>query len=308
MADRKQLAAVLIKVVVSVAIIAALAASADMDQIVQRLGRIGPGLFALALSLLSLLCLPHLLRWQILLARLGIDLPPRQSLQIIYVGYFFNQTLPSTVGGDFARLWYVHRYGISLNTALAAVLVDRVAGLAGILVLGLALGAVYADVLGPHVAYGISALSAAALVAALVFLHAAERIQRLIPLRPVRALAAISRSLNSALVSRGGIFAIAISVLIQLGAGAGAYLIAASAGVPLGFGDSILLFPLITLATVLPVSLAGWGVREGAAVVVLGMVGISREDALVVSVLFGLALLLVALPGGIVWIMRRRST
>ena len=56
------------------------------------------------------------------------------------------------------------------------------------------------------------------------------------------------------------------------------------------------------LVALIPVSLGGWGVREGAFVVLLGFYGVAPEQGLIVSVLFGLALLAASLPGLALWL------
>ena len=65
------------------------------------------------------------------------------------------------------------------------------------------------------------------------------------------------------------------------------------------------LVPIIMLMSMLPVSIAGWGLREGAAVVLLGEAGINPADALLLSVLFGLISLLIWGFGGLVWLASR---
>ncbi len=57
------------------------------------------------------------------------------------------------------------------------------------------------------------------------------------------------------------------------------------------------------LVTTLPISIAGWGVREGAMVAAFSLVGVPVEGALVLSILFGLLILLISLPGGVVWML-----
>jgi uncharacterized membrane protein YbhN (UPF0104 family) len=55
----------------------------------------------------------------------------------------------------------------------------------------------------------------------------------------------------------------------------------------------------------LPISIAGWGVRETAMVGLFGLIGVPNEGALVLSVLFGLIGIAVAIPGGVVWLASR---
>ena len=64
-----------------------------------------------------------------------------------------------------------------------------------------------------------------------------------------------------------------------------------------------IMLPLILLVSMAPISIAGWGVREGAMIVALALVGVSDGDALALSVLFGLALLVIGVIGGVVWIL-----
>ena len=66
----------------------------------------------------------------------------------------------------------------------------------------------------------------------------------------------------------------------------------------------VIVMPLVTLIMVIPISIAGWGIREGAMVVGLGYLGVIPESALALSVLYGLLLLTIALPGGLIWLVR----
>jgi glycosyltransferase 2 family protein len=74
---------------------------------------------------------------------------------------------------------------------------------------------------------------------------------------------------------------------------------------PITFVEALIVVPTVLLLTTLPVSVAGWGVREGAMVAGFGFLGIPAEGALTVSVLFGVAQILVSLPGGVVWMLGR---
>jgi uncharacterized membrane protein YbhN (UPF0104 family) len=61
------------------------------------------------------------------------------------------------------------------------------------------------------------------------------------------------------------------------------------------------------LVTMAPISFAGWGVREGAMIVGLGLAGIAAADALAVSVAFGLLQVVLGVPGGVLWLARRSA-
>jgi hypothetical protein len=64
---------------------------------------------------------------------------------------------------------------------------------------------------------------------------------------------------------------------------------------------------IVPILSALPISLAGWGVREFSVVALLGLLGIKREAALLLSVEFGLIGTLMSLPGGAIWLAIRQN-
>jgi hypothetical protein len=63
------------------------------------------------------------------------------------------------------------------------------------------------------------------------------------------------------------------------------------------------LIPPIVLITMLPISIAGWGVREATMIVAFGYTGLTQADGLMVSILFGASYFMVGAIGGLVWIL-----
>jgi hypothetical protein len=84
-----------------------------------------------------------------------------------------------------------------------------------------------------------------------------------------------------------------------------AYFIALSLGITVAPAAMIAVFSIVAVFVALPISLAGWGVREVSVVALLGLLGVDREAALILSVEFGLLTTLVSLPGGVVWLTLR---
>jgi hypothetical protein len=70
---------------------------------------------------------------------------------------------------------------------------------------------------------------------------------------------------------------------------------------------AVFLFPPVLLLSMIPISLAGWGVREGAMVVVFSLAGLQAEASLSLSVLFGACMFVSGLPGGFMWLLMRRE-
>ncbi|NQV46339.1 MAG: flippase-like domain-containing protein, partial [Rhodospirillaceae bacterium] len=81
------------------------------------------------------------------------------------------------------------------------------------------------------------------------------------------------------------------------------YLMALSLGLDVTWLDCLILVPPVILITTLPISIAGWGIREGAMVTAFGLIGVPAEGALVLSLMFGLWGLVMGLPGGVIWLL-----
>ena len=65
----------------------------------------------------------------------------------------------------------------------------------------------------------------------------------------------------------------------------------------------LVIIPIVRLLIVLPISIAGWGIREGAMIIGLGFVGVGPENAFALSLLWGFLMLSIAIPGGAVWVV-----
>src|SRR5712671_4597616 len=69
-----------------------------------------------------------------------------------------------------------------------------------------------------------------------------------------------------------------------------------------------MLIPPILLITMMPISIAGWGVREATMMVAFGYAGLAQTDGTVVSILFGAVCFIVGGVGGLVWIFSAEKT
>jgi hypothetical protein len=86
------------------------------------------------------------------------------------------------------------------------------------------------------------------------------------------------------------------------------WLLAHGQQLPFTASDAVAVVPLVLLISMVPVAIAGWGVREGFVVALLGAAGIGSDGALLLSVSFGMTLLLAALPGVAVLIFSTRAS
>ena len=87
--------------------------------------------------LLFLLNLSTAARWQIILRNFCQDYSLSKLFRFTLIGAFFNQVLPTGVGGDIFRIWYVRNSGTSLDVSVSSVLFDRFSGLLGLSVVAM---------------------------------------------------------------------------------------------------------------------------------------------------------------------------
>jgi uncharacterized membrane protein YbhN (UPF0104 family) len=77
---------------------------------------------------------------------------------------------------------------------------------------------------------------------------------------------------------------------------------------PVQIGDVFLLIPPVMLITMLPISIAGWGLREASMALAFGYAGIAASEGVNISLLFGAVYFLVGALGGLVWIFSAESS
>jgi uncharacterized membrane protein YbhN (UPF0104 family) len=97
----------------------------------------------------------------------------------------------------------------------------------------------------------------------------------------------------------------ALAALNQMLPVAAIWVLASGLNIPLAALDIALITFISTLAATIPISFAGWGIREGTLVYLLGLYGVSSDAAFALSVLYGLALTLSAAPGAFVLLRGR---
>jgi uncharacterized protein (TIRG00374 family) len=307
--------AIAAKLAVSVGLLAwVLVEKLDVADAARRMAAIPPLPLALAIAGLLVSYGVITVRWQVILSALGQPLNFVRAGSITWIGSFFNQALPSNVGGDFVRVWRVVRRGMPLGCAVSSVMLDRVLTLVGLALLVLGCLPFSRSLIGAGPAWYALPAMAGVIVVGLVTLLALDRIavllRRLLPVRLVVAATTLARDSRAVLCDRRGSVAVALSMTNFALCSAIAYFLARGLGIGIGFGPLLILFPPVMLVSLLPISFAGWGVREVAMATALGFVGVPDHQAVALSLAFGLLLLASTLPGGLLWFVtgnRRRA-
>jgi uncharacterized membrane protein YbhN (UPF0104 family) len=301
-----------IQIAVSLAILGGLLAFVDFGALGDRFASADPIYMALGLGLGVAQLVLLGLRWQLLNARLHLasGVGTLSHLAMTGLTHAASQVLPSSIGGDAVRVVALKRLGMTLAASLLSVAADRVAGLMGLLALVLVVLAAGGVPRGGEEAAIASAVAAAIslmLVLAGPWIASRPAIMALARRLGVEPTLIAARTLLRDPVSALGI--LLLSALPHALNIAMAWCAARALGLTIGWEMLSLAVPLALLVTTLPISVAGWGVREAVLVFVLGLGGVASHDALAVSVTWGallLALGVLAAGPALLWLARRR--
>lgn len=301
----KQATSFAVKLLLSIAVLAYIARSFDLRELRVHLVSMDPIMFVAALALVFLQTFVLNGRWELIMRALGVSMDWMGTWRILMISLWFNQALPSSVGGDAVRIWLLRQRGVQWSQAVKGVAADRftaLLGLVALMVVGLPL--LWSRVSNPPAILAIGGLTLAGVAGTVVLLTLDWWPKRLITLRPIASFVRFGSLVRHLLLQferRGVLFGSAI--FIHLMTAAACYLLAVGLKAQLSFLDACILIPPVILLTAVPISISGWGVREGAMVACLGLAGVSSEDALSISLLLGAISVFIGMVGGAIWLL-----
>jgi glycosyltransferase 2 family protein len=301
----------LARIVVSLALLYLALRGINFTAIQSRLSQINLGWIGLAVLITVVQIFIGALRWEEISVRCGAPLTDMQAFRFNMIGAFFNQTLPSSIGGDAVRLWLVNRTGAGWRAATYSILTDRAIGLIALaLIIVASLPWSYGMISDSNGRIALVFVDFAALAGGLGFLLLGclpwSWLKTWWPTKHVHACSVIA---NQVIFDRRSGPKIAVlSFSIHVLAVVIAWCAARSIAAPADFEQVFMLIPPIMLITMMPISIAGWGVREATMMVAFGYAGLAQTDGTVVSILFGAVSFIVGCAGGLVWIFSAEKT
>ena len=294
-----------LKILISAALLYLALRKVNLTELASRIDIASLGWIGLAIAVTFLQTFVGALRWRQISADCGAPLTTRQATRFNVIGTFFNQTLPSSIGGDAVRLWLVARGGAGWRAATYSIFVDRAIGLIALaIVIVASLPWSYSLIRNPDGRSALLLVDFVALAAGLGFLALGR-----LPWRWLKTwwvthhFYACSVIANRAIFSRNHGPAIAVySILVHVLAVVIAWCVVKSIAAPVMFGQVFQLVPPVLLITMLPISIAGWGVREATMGLAFGYAGLATNEGVNISLLFGAVYFIVGAIGGLVWI------
>jgi hypothetical protein len=309
----KRSALVGLKLAVSLALLAYLFSITDLAALEERVRSADLLQLGAAVACYVVMLALATWRWQILLEVQGVAAPLRRLTASYLVATFFNNFLPSNIGGDVVRVRDGSRITGSTAASLAVVGIDRILGFGALY----ALAAVAFALGGPAVRGFTGArvvLSGLALLfagLAYVFFRpgtaqamlSASRLARVGWIREqfeaaqdaVHAYRARMRTVWLAFAASLALQALVVWYYVA---------VARALRIPLAVSAAFLMVPLCTLLQAVPVSFNGWGLREGLFAVYFAQLGLPRASALAFSLVGAGLMVLLSLSGAVAWMTR----
>lgn len=269
----------------------------DVSGILQKLSSIDASFVVLAIGIFILQFALSCLRWVLILGRQSAIIEPRKALSIFGVGTLANLFLLSSIAGMSVRAALLLRAGTGLSGAIASITAERIAAMVGLGLCGIA-GVVFAL---PEIEHLLSHWADARTVmifAAGLALLAAVTVLLFWKLKRLRSFGLkVWMAFSS---PRQAIMLIAVSASVVLLGFAGMAVLAVGMGLSINPVFFVSVMPAIALISSLPITVGGWGVREGAMVAGLSIFSVPADTAIALSISYGLGGLLVALMLGAV--------
>jgi len=301
------------KLSVSVALLAYLFITTDRDALQRRM-RTGDTFYLVAaMALYGLTLAIAVWRWRLLLHTQGYRASMGRLSASYLVATFFNNFLPSNIGGDVIRVRDSSKLTGSTTTSLAVVVIDRILGL----------GALYVLALGAYVAAGPQLRDLAGARPALMALGILFAVLAYVFFRPGtarRVMAAVGGTHLPWAQARfeqvqGAVHVYREEVAAVWAAFAGSialqalvvyyyFFVGRALHIPVALSACFLIVPLCTLVQTLPISFNGWGVRESVFILYFAQLGLPRESALAFSLVGAGLMVLLSLSGAVVWTSR----
>ena len=283
-----------LRLAISIAALGYVATKIDFDQIAQGFAKFSLRTAAASVTCLFLALTFSTVRWHQIILVLRGRLSLGECARLYLVSNFFNLMLPPPIGGDAYRVVSAHGRGVRLSSATESVIYDRAFAL--FTQLGLVAG------LGPLTTLGAErrGFLVVCLLGLLTLLVAVPCIPRLVrclwtwlPRPLIRAYVRGRHLINDANVAFG---LVSLSLATHVCLGLSLWALVAPFG-SVSLIDAVFLAGCVVVVTALPISLGGWGLREGGVVAGLLLVGVPKEAATSVALTWTFAHVVLALPG-----------
>jgi len=307
----------IIRLVISIILIYWILHTTKVNDITEAMKSANLGLLIIAYFLKYLGYLFSTLRWRVLLRAQGIQVSMFYLLKSYMIGIFFNNLLPSTIGGDAVRAYDSWRAGKNKGVAIAVIFIDRFLGLFALLIFAL----VGAFLFTKKTAYDFPLINYFLIFASvsmvfiiwLIFMPQKERLSKIGSLSshiPEKIYKYIDKLINSFLAFQGKgdvlVKALGLSIILQTNVVLHYFLIAEALNFKIPLYNFFLIIPFAIFVMMIPISINAIGIRENIFVFLFGIFGVVQAKSVALAwIAYGITILQ-GVMGGFVYAFRKK--
>jgi glycosyltransferase 2 family protein len=288
----------------------------DLGEFFKVLISAQPALILLATMMQASSVLLSVARWRVILRNFSMMVEFSPLTKITFIGNFFNLFLPSAIGGDFFRAYYLSkRNNRGMSTTLTTTVLERSAGLCALLAIGTFFAATRRiEIQGFYLLYLFLGLVLLYVLANVALFHSwmHDKITRFFQrwnLKDVEnKLELVYDGLMKLRKNRQAIVvSLFISLVIQFVSVVIMWVAARSIGIEASFFIFLVFIPIVNLTIMIPLTINGFGLRESAYALLFTQIGVAQETAVALSLLNFLIVTLASLPGAVIYSVYRKE-
>lgn len=251
-------------------------------------------------------------RWQLLLKVFQLFIPIIKLLKAYLIGLFWTNLIPTAIGGDVARGYYMYRYTQKGKEVAISVIVERFTGFTAQVLIGLvALAFIFSSLPDPLIAWVILGTTLVYIISLIILFNQtvfilserflkkikAERLGQMV----LKIYDAISLYKSAPNVLFQTVF---ISLIVQAITIVIYYVLSLSLHISIPLFYFFLFLPIINIISMIPITPGGFGLREGISVTLFSTIGVSQAHALGLSLAWFLVIVLTSLIGGVLYFQK----
>ena len=255
-------------------------------------------------------------RWKLLLRVQGVTASLFTLIKSMMVAIFFNNFLPSTIGGDAMRAYDTWKLGGDKTQSVSIVFIDRLFGVFTLFILALLALLLTSTEISfiPNIKFWILMAVAAGFIGIYILFFQARPISQFLhrhaQTKPNLLIRLLEKIFDVFAVYNGkpGVLftALLLSLLLQINVILHYYLLALSLGIDIPLQAMFIIVPVAIVVMMVPVSINAIGVREAIFVTMFGLYGVSNADALAFAWMSFILSSMLGVIGGLVFMMRKK--
>lgn len=305
-----------LKVLISVSILVFLLASIEWEKAIEAVenAQIIFLLFALTVSFTNRIVINY--KQYVLLKARNVSLSFWKLFNINMIGAFWGMFLPSSLSTDVVRGFYLVKSGADNAISLSSVVVDRFLGVFSLLVAAL-IGLIFSGDIIPDQNLKLLIIALTIFLILFLFIFQLKRtrnfVQKILGYIKFKSVGAKLIKLHSAFLEyknypKAIFYSFLLSIFVQLLRIVDIYIVALAFGVEINIWALLILVPIIMVVVMIPISVGGIGVREGAFVGFFKLINIEPSVSVIIALTASLIATLVALSGGIFYVFYRSDS